>query len=78
MLIIERDGYLSVKKLLGKLHSLGTDRNEIAMRQAIENPVNFKPILDAMPKELTIHLFSGDGLQLAQSVKFRWLAISKL
>ena len=82
ILIIERHGYPKVKKLLGNIKSTVKEFEDIQTRhrpaegsQYIETRLD----LNYVPEELKSDLFSGkrDGLKLARSIEYHWLAIFK-
>ena len=93
MLIIEREGYDQVEELLTKIHSDLSQFNKVQTHRKFYDSLNFGKINNHLPEDLRTYLFltslskerwqqnnlgrSKDGLWLATSIKFHWLAVSK-
>ena len=93
MLVIERDGYDSVRNLLTNFHADLSKFKNVQPMHNLNNTLNLEGLNNYVPEELGTHLFltrlskerwqgnnpgrSEDGLWLSNSIKFHWLAVSK-
>ena len=93
MLVIERDGYDSVRNLLTNFHADLSKIKNVQPLCQLNNSLDLEGLNNYVPEELKTYLFltrlskerwqnnnqgrSEDGLWLSNSIKFHWLAVSK-
>lgn len=89
MLVIERDGYDSVRNLLTNFHADVSKSKNVQLCYKLKDSLNLEGLNNYIPEELGTHLFltklskerwqgnNPDRLRLTNSIKFHWLAVSK-
>ena len=93
MLVIERDGYDSVRNLLTNFHADLSKFKNVQPLYKLNNSLDLEGLNNYVPEELKTYLFltrlskerwqdnnpghPEDGLWLSNSIKFHWLAVSK-
>ena len=93
MLVIERDGYDSVRSLLTNFHADLSKIKNVQPLYKLNNSLDLEGLNNYVPEELRTHLFltrlskegwqgnnpgrSEEGLWLSNSIKFHWLAVFK-